>query len=413
MKQLLADPDTRALLIAQWTAQVADGLVQASFANELILEPEGTVGRILAVSALTLLPYSLIAPFMGVFVDRWRRRNVLIGTNLARMVVLGVIAIVAHITEADLPLYIGLLVLLGLGRLFLTTKGAVLPVVLREKHLLQGNSLSGGGGMIAALLGGVIGIGAVAAIDTANSLIIGSFLYGISAYVAARISHPMGHALHAPERFGEAVARVWRELKAGIREVSGRAAARLPLAGVFVVRVAAMISAISAILIIKSEFDDLGRLSSSALALGAAGLGAFIGALVAPALGRRHNEPKLMMIGFFLAGAGIASLGGISALPAVLGLTLLGGFGGFIAKVAVDAQVQRALPDEFRGRGFAVYDILYNLATVVAALLLLGAEDTSLRTFSVALGLMIFLFAYGLMRAMRSAGLLDVPVSGA
>jgi hypothetical protein len=131
-------------------------------------------------------------------------------------------------------------------------------------------------------------------------------------------------------------------------------------------------------------------------------------ALSAPRLGRRLSEPVLMLVGFVIAGAGIIALGGISDIVAVLGLTFLGGFGGFVAKVAVDAQVQRALPDEFRGRAFALYDILYNLATVVAAALLLTAEDASLRVFCAALGVTILLFAGALASALRRAGLLAV-----
>jgi MFS family permease len=222
----------------------------------------------------------------------------------------------------------------------------------------------------------------------------------------------MGHQLARSEDLARAVARVFRDMVAGIRAVVSRPAARLPLIGVFIVRVAAMVAAITAIIIIKDHFPDagdrFGRLSSSALALGAAGVGAFMAALSAPRLGRRLSEPLLMLVGFVIAGAGIIALGGISDIVAVLGLTFLGGFGGFVAKVAVDAQVQRALPDEFRGRAFALYDILYNLATVVAAALLLTAEDASLRVFCAALGVTILLFAGALASALRRAGLLAV-----
>jgi hypothetical protein len=409
MKELLADRDTRLLLGSQWVTQIADGLVQASFANVLILEPEGTISRILGVSALTLLPYSLIAPFMGVFVDRWRRRNVLIGTSTARVLLLLVLSVVAHLTSGDVPLYIGLLGLLGLGRLYLTTKGAVLPFVLHEKHLLQGNSLSGGGGMIAALVGGVLGIGAIAAVDTANTFLVGAGLYASAGSIASRISHTMGHPRKQRGSLRAELLRIWQELIDGMRAIWSRAGARLPLLGVFIVRVAAMVAAVTAIIIIKDHFPDsgdrFGRLSSSALALGTAGIGAFVGALVAPRLGRRFSEPALMLIGFVMAGAGILALGGVAEIWAVLLLTFFGGLGGFIAKVAVDSQVQQALPDDYRGRGFAVYDILYNLATVAAAVLLLFSESGSLRAFCAGLGVTILLFALALGHAMKQAGL--------
>nr|MBA2724383.1 MFS transporter [Actinomycetota bacterium] len=397
MRELLRDPDTRRLLSAQWAAQIADGLVQAAFANLLILEPDGAPMRILAVSALTLLPYSVIAPFMGVFVDRWQRRRILVLTNMVRAVLLLGIAAVVRVTEAEVVLYSALLLILGIGRLFLTTKGAVLPVVLHEKALIRGNALSGGGGMIAALIGGIAGVGAVAISSTAAALVVGTVFYAAAAYIATRISDPLAHGLERDEALGAAAARVLAELKDGAVQIWRRPGARIPLAGVFVVRTAAMIAAISAILIIKREFpaagDDVGRLSASALALGSAGIGAFLGAVFAPRLSDRFPGARLMLLGFAVSGAGIVLLGGIVAMPAVLGLTFIGGLGGFLAKVAVDALLQEQLPDEYRGRGFAVYDILFNAATVAAALAVVGAENTSFRLFLVVTGLMTLMLA--------------------
>ena len=267
--------------------------------------------------------------------------------------------------------------------------------------------------MIASLIGGVAGVGAVAVLDTANAILASVVLYGLSSWWASRISDPLAHGLKRDEALGDAAARVLAELKDGGVQIWQRAGARIPLAGVFVVRTAAMIAAISAILINTHEFpeagDDVGRLSASALALGAAGVGAFLGALTAPRLSRRFPGPRLMLLGFGVSGTGIVLLGGIVAIPAVLGLTFVGGLGGFLAKVAVDAQLQEELPDEYRGRGFAVYDILFNAATVVAALAVVGAEKTSFRLFLVGTGLATLVLAAMIGRAMSAANLLTPP----
>ena len=408
MKELLVERDARLLFGSQWLAQATDGVVQAIFANELVLEPEGDpaeiAARVLAVAALTLVPYSFIAPFMGVFVDRWSRRAIMFWTNVLRGGVLVLVALATALWSGDAVLYGSFLLLLGLGRLFLTTKGAALPFVLHEHHLLQGNSLSGGGGMIAALLGGVAGIGVVAVVSDQISYIVAAAAYVFAGTIAARLSSPMAHRTeHAP--LMESLRGVLRDLGSGLVEIVKRIEVRVPLIAVFLTRTAGMIAAIAAILIIKDQYpdagDDFGRLSASALALGAAGVGAFLAALVAPRLGRRFTEPNLMLIGFVIAGLGTAVLGGIDAIPAVLGLTFFGGFGGFLAKVSADAQVQRGLPDEYRGRGFAVYDILYNLATVVAAGIVLLAEDNSLRAFLVAIGFLTLLLAAVLASVVR------------
>ena len=405
---LLAERDFRLLLGAQCIAQMADGLAQVAFAEEIVLDPQGTPTRTLALFALPLLPYSLLGPFTGVLVDRWPRRSILVWTNVARAVLLVSLPLWMGALPGDAALYASVLLLLGFGRLFLTTKGASLPVVLHERHLLRGNSLSGGGGMISALLGGVAGIGVAAIASTETAFLVAGLLYTVGALVARRLSNPMVHPHQHLERVLVAAARIAAELAEGIGEIWGRERARLPLFGIFVLRVAAMFVALIAIEVIRTEYaaaDDSGRLSASALALGAAGVGAFIGALTAPVMGRRFPNPALLIIGFVVSGASMLIAAPILDLTTTVGLALFAGFGAFVAKVAVDAQVQEALPDEYRGRAFALYDILYNLASVVAALFLVAFVEISLEALLASGGLLVLLLAWLLARAMRKAGM--------
>ncbi|MGH2775545.1 MAG: MFS transporter [Actinomycetota bacterium] len=406
--ELLAERDFRLLLGAQCLAQMADGLAQVAFAEEIVLDPQGTPTKTLALFALTLLPYSLLGPFTGVLVDRWPRRSILVWSNLARSLLLVSLPLWMGALPGDTALYASVLLLLGFGRLFLTTKGASLPVVLREHHLLRGNSVSGGGGMISALVGGVAGIGVAAIASTETAFIIAGLLYTVGALVARRISNPMAHPHKHLERVGDAAARIATELVEGIREIWGRERARLPLFGIFVLRVAAMFVALIAIEVIRTEYtaaNDSGRLSASALALGAAGVGAFIGALTAPAMGRRLSKPALLIVGFVVSGASMLVAAPMLELTTTIGLTLFGGFGAFVAKVSVDAQVQEALPDEYRGRAFALYDILYNLASVVAALFLVAFFESSLGALLASGGALVLLLAWLLARAMKKAGM--------
>ena len=94
-------------------------------------------------------------------------------------------------------------------------------------------------------------------------------------------------------------------------------------------------------------------------------------------------------------------------------MTLVGGFGAFVAKVSVDAQVQEALPDGFRGRAFALYDLLYNLASIVAAAVMVFFATASLQTPLIAMGLTTLAFGLGLGSAMRKTGVLTTPPGSA
>ena len=409
---LLKERDFRVLLGAQVLAQAADGLAQAAFTYELVLEPlqSGTPGRILGLFVLTLLPYSLISPFMGVFVDRWPRRGLLIWTNVIRALLLMSLPLWMRAVPGDGELLLGLLVILAFGRLFLTTKGAVLPATLRDRHLLRGNALSGGAGMVAALAGGVIGVGLAGLTPGSGPLIAAGVVYGLAAFLASRLSEPFDHEQVRAVGLFDASKRMVVELLEGLHAIWSRAGARLPLTGIFIVRTIGMFVAVAAILVIKEVYpdatDDSGKLSSSALALGAAGVGAFAAALFASVMGATIDRPRLILAGFIVSGVGIVALGGILDIYAVLGLTFIGGFGTFLTKVAVDAQVQDVLPDRLRGRAFALYDILYNLASIMAGLLMVAFQDVAFRPLLIGAGSLCFVVTYLMAAAMRRAGLL-------
>jgi sugar phosphate permease len=108
-----------------------------------------------------------------------------------------------------------------------------------------------------------------------------------------------------------------------------------------------------------------------------------------------------------VSGVGIMALGGVFDLRAVLMLTFIGGYGGFVTKVAVDAQLQEALPDAVRGRAFAVYDILYNVASVAAAGVVVAAGSFSLRAVLLTAGFLALAIGALLAKAMATAGMFE------
>jgi MFS family permease len=411
VRHLLAERDFRRLLGSQYTGHLADGLAQAVIATVLVLDPlqAGTPERVLSVFALTLLPYSVISPFLGVFVDRWDRKKLLWGTLAAR----GAIVLTAFAWQRLFPgdsalLLLGLM-LLGLGRLFSTTKGAVLPVLLHERYLLNGNNLSTVGGTIAALAGGALGLYLGDAFGTYAALAGISLVYLAGAMlvlpIGADLTHPHAHL----EGIFEGMGRIARELGEGLRMISRRPPAWISLLAIFVLRTIGMTVLVALLLVIKADFE--GTLASSGFGLGAFGVGAGVAALSAPGIGGRLSEPQMILLGFVIPGIGVVALGGISSLPAILTVSGLGGFGGFITKVSVDAQVQAALPDVFRGRAFALYDILYNLASVAAALVIVLAERISYRPLLVAVGLFNLAVVPLFAAAMRRSGMLASPSS--
>lgn len=369
---------------------------------------EGTPERILQLFALTLIPYSCISPFLGVFVDRWSRRAIMVWTNVARAALLITLPVWARAFPGDFGLYACLLLLLALGRLFLTAKGAALPLALHEHHLLQGNAISGGGGMVSALVGGTLGVVALNVATPRELFAAAGALYGLSAITSTRLSWALIQHSEKTRAVGHAVRGVIRGLREGLAAIWVRPRVRLPLIGIFVVRMIGIVVAIGAVIVIRTELTQLtDRSNATAIALGSAGVGAFVAALTASLVGRRFDKPRLILLGFVISGLGIVAFGGILSLVAVVALTFVAGYGSFLTKVAVDAQVQEALPDDYRGRAFALYDILYNLASVAGAgvMVLLGTHASRLQLMGAGVFALVVAAALGI--AMRRAGMLS------
>src|SRR5690606_27417772 len=91
---LLGGAGFRRLFTVRVTSQWADGVFQVALASYVVLSPERAPSAwgIAIALAVVLLPFSVLGPFVGVFLDRWSRRQVLVRANLVRVPLLLVLA---------------------------------------------------------------------------------------------------------------------------------------------------------------------------------------------------------------------------------------------------------------------------------------------------------------------------------
>ena len=84
----------RRLFAVRVASQLTDGVFQVALASYVVFSPEKAPGpgAIAAALAVVLLPFSVLGPFVGVFLDRWSRRQVLAWSNFVRV---GLVALLA------------------------------------------------------------------------------------------------------------------------------------------------------------------------------------------------------------------------------------------------------------------------------------------------------------------------------
>ena len=111
--------------------------------------------------------------------------------------------------------------------------------------------------------------------------------------------------------------------------------------------------------------DPTAALGALTLATGAAGAGAFLGAISTPSMTRRLGSVRWAALAL-IAGVGPAALViSVGTLPTLLMSAALVGFAGQSVKVCSDTIVQADIDDARRGRVFALYDVAVNISIVI------------------------------------------------
>ncbi|MFK0171178.1 MFS transporter [Streptomyces sp. NPDC090306] len=365
------------LLSVRLLSQGADGVYQVGLATYVVFSPEKqtSAASIASAMAVLLLPYSLVGPFAGVLLDRWRRRQVLLYGNLLRA---SMAAVTAVLMVSDVPswlFYVSALCVTAVNRFVLAGLSAALPHVVDGDRLIVANSLSPTAGTLAATAGGGLAflVRLVVSDSDAAVVVLGAALYLCGALVSLRIARDSLGPDVASLRteLGSALASTARGLAAGVRYLAGpqRREAAVSLASMTVLRFC--YGALTVLLLMLCRYawssgTDQG-LALLGLALGLSGAGFFVAALVTPS-GVRRLGPGRWIALCAAAGAVLELVLGITlAEVPMLGAAFVLGLVTQAAKIATDTVVQFAVDDAYRGRVFSLYDVLFNVAFVGAA----------------------------------------------
>ncbi|WP_329572199.1 MFS transporter [Streptomyces sp. NBC_01361] len=375
LRVLLRLRDFRRLLALRLLSQGADGVYQVALATYVVFSPEKqtSAGAIASAMAVLLLPYSVVGPFAGVLLDRWRRRQVFLYGNLLRTVLASVTAVLMLIDAPDWLFYASALCVTGVNRFILSGLSAAMPRLVDAERLVMANSVSPTAGTLAATLGGGLAFAVRLLISDSDALVV---LVGAALYLCAALaSLPMSAELLGPDpelvRPGlrTALSGTAQGLVSGVRHLTARPPAARALAAITLMRFCYGALTVTVLMLCRyswssTESDGLALLG---VAVAISGAGFFAAAVVTPwAAGR------LGPAGWIIVCAGAAAVLepalGLPFAPApmmaaafVLGLTTQG------SKIATDTVVQSSVNDGFRGRIFSVYDVLFNVAFVGAA----------------------------------------------
>ncbi|MCF3129035.1 MFS transporter [Streptomyces olivochromogenes] len=377
LRVLLRLRDFRRLLSVRLLSQGADGVYQIALATYVVFSPEKQTSptAIASAMAVLLLPYSLVGPFAGVLLDRWRRRQVFLYGNLLRAVMAVATAVLMVASVPDWLFYLSALCVTAVNRFILAGLSAALPRVVDAERLVMANSVSPTAGTLAATAGGGLALAVrLVVADTDAAVVLLAALLYLSAALASLTMRPelLGpdQAMLRP-RLRAALVGTARDLVSGIRHLAGpeRREAAWALFAMTLMRFCYGALLVMVLMLcryaLSSGPDEGLRLLGVALALSGAG---FLAAAVVTPWAAGRLGPRRWIAVCAAAAAILEPALGLPFATApmliaafVLGLTTQG------AKISTDTIVQSCVDDAFRGRIFSVYDVLFNVAFVGAA----------------------------------------------
>jgi len=370
MQKLRFTKDVRRIALVRISGQFGDGMIQVSIAGFLLFSPERQTSapQIALVLAITLLPYSLVGPAIGVIADLIDRRNIVVYGNALRATVSLILLLVVLGSSSAVLLAVSILVLLGIDRFVLAVLSTVLPRIVSGKELVAIDGYLPTAGTVAAATGGATAVGVSAIFDSITAaLIVASLLYLIAALIATGFAKgSLGPDQKLNWRHSKS--RAIEDVVQGITVLAKTKPARYALLSITAQRIAFGAFTVASILTAREVYQSESRAlavvaGSFAVAALVAGI---IGVSTPTAVNRMRRETWLLILSVLSAIAVITA----QFVPALIALGLAG-FAVTCApggnKVLTDERLQVTIPDTHRGRAFAIYDTSINSAVVIGA----------------------------------------------
>jgi MFS family permease len=370
---LWRQPDFARLWAAHTVSAVGSQVSAVALPLVAILTLGATAWEIGVLRAAAGLPVLVLGLFVGVWVDRVRRRPVLVATDLGRAALLALVPLAALAGWLRIELLYAVALVVGTLSLFFDVAAqSLLPSVVPRERLVEGNSRLLASGSAAGIVGPAAG-GWLVQLVTAPLAIWAdalSFLASALLLLGARAAEPAPPP--AAERRFEAEIReglvlLWQDRT--LRAVTGAAT------------VGAMGGSMHATLLVLYATQTL-RFTPSllGLVLATGGAASLLGAALAGALTGRLGPGRAIVVGQLVLAAGTAALPLASVVPTGAAPLVAAGQALFSAALAVVGVNQLSLrqavtPDRLQGRVNASRRVLVFGVQPVGALLAGGLGD--------------------------------------
>lgn len=365
--RLFRERSFRALWIGQFVSIFGDRLhylALLALIVECAHDPRNPAPELAIVPAVSFLPAILLGPAAGALVDSWDTRRVLVASDFLRGIL--VLLLIPAAGWGGLPAAFAVVFLLFTANtFFLPARSAILPDLVSKEDLVRANSLATLAGVVATILGSLLGGILVERVGWRWGFAIDSATYFVSvAFLAAIGSRPHAKGPR-PATWGGAYRALGKDVAEGARlAVSNRAVLGSLLALICLWVAGGALHVAGTVLIVQRTE---GFVSGMGGILSLVGFGMVAGTLLLASWGSRW--PKRALVAAGLSGTG-AMLALFALLPATFALafaSFLAGFFVALLLVTTEAIMQSSIGPGARARVFALRDFSTRFAVLGTA----------------------------------------------
>lgn len=349
---IVRSPTYRPLWLAQLLSSAGDTLHYIALVV-LVLQLTGQGLAVAGMVAAEIVPVLLLGPVAGVIVDRFDRKTVLIGSDLARAGLVLTLVWPQGVWHA----YAVAAGLAAAGVFFNPAVQAVIPALTSEDERLAANSVSWSTGRLVQILMAAVAGGLVATIGTGPAFVANAASFVASALFVA--------TLQIPRHTGQLGAGTKRGLGGYLADArEGLAYARDDrfLGRLLVVQSLASfaVGGTGGLLVVLSERHLQLPPAGFAWLIGAIGVGALLGPLIPNTFATDYRHPGWLFVPYVIRGVGDVLIALVTPLPAALAILVVYGLCTSTGMVTFNSTVQGAVPDRVRGRAFTLLDVTWS-----------------------------------------------------
>ena len=371
----------RRLWLAQAVSVFGDFLAVFAVLTHASFALHANAAQVAGITVSFMLPFAVVGPLAGVFVDRWNVKRTMIASDLIR----AAIVLLLILAPSLAGIYLLLFSLSVVSTFFVPAQSVTLRAIVPPEGLLSTNALMQQAMQLARIVSPALAGALVGWLGPASCYVLDAASFVASASLIASIAIAR---TPSPPKEGHPVRVVLQELAAGVRFIFTH-----PILTFVVIAMSAGMFAVSCFgPLIAVYVRDV--LHSSGVVFGVVnsmiGVGMIAGTFLASRLAKRSTQGHLVLVGLLVMGAFVVLLAGVPKIVAA-GVGMFGiGVGVVFVFVSAQTMMQGQTPIELVGRVSSSVWALLSVAQLLG-LVLSGATAQRIGIVNVFFGSAVLL----------------------